>query len=217
MEITIPTFYPPPDQLPAKTTMGSIQPGRAGEPSQKPQADNPAENPEKRKENASSTDSSRDTVLTSQEMRIVQELKKTDTEVRQHEMAHIAAGGRYVTSGASFQYKRGPDGVNYAVGGEVTIDTSEIPGDPRATADKMRQVRRAALAPAHPSAQDRKVASKASTLGVKALADLTITQARERAEARKSQALGSKKMADSAYSRTDNPTQEPGFRLNIAV
>lgn len=54
----------------------------------------------------------------------VAELKKIDSKVRQHEMAHMAAGGGLVTSGASYTYQKGPDGVNYAVGGEVGIDTS---------------------------------------------------------------------------------------------
>ena len=92
-----------------------------------------------------------DQTLTQAELRLVNELKQTDREVKQHEMAHIAAGGRYITSGANFTYKRGPDGQNYAVGGEVSIDTSPVPGDPQATIDKMRQIRSAALAPATPS------------------------------------------------------------------
>ena len=58
-----------------------------------------------------------DKFLTPEELKLVTELKQTDTEVRNHEMAHIAAGGSLITSGASFTYKRGPDGNNYAVGG----------------------------------------------------------------------------------------------------
>jgi hypothetical protein len=49
------------------------------------------------------------------EIKLLEALKKADAEVRQHEMAHVAAGGRYITSGASFNYKQGPDGKNYAV------------------------------------------------------------------------------------------------------
>jgi hypothetical protein len=48
-----------------------------------------------------------------------------------------------------------PDGCDYALGGEVAIDTSAIAGDPEATLRKMEQIRRAALAPANPSGQDR--------------------------------------------------------------
>ena len=46
-----------------------------------------------------------------------------------------------------FRFVRGPDGKFYAVAGEVSIDTSAVPGNPRATIRKMQQVKRAALAP----------------------------------------------------------------------
>lgn len=89
-------------------------------------------------------------------------LKKQDREVRNHEAAHVGAGGHYVRGGASFSYVTGPDGKRYASGGEVSIDTSPVRGDPEATVRKMQAVRRAALAPANPSGQDRAVAAKAS-------------------------------------------------------
>jgi len=84
-------------------------------------------------------------------------LRRRDGEVRAHESAHMAAGGSLVRGGASFTYEVGPDGRTYAVGGEVSIDTSSVPGDPAATMRKMQQVRAAALAPASPSGQDRAV------------------------------------------------------------
>ena len=92
----------------------------------------------------------------------VNELTKRDQEVRAHEQAHIAAGGQYVKGGATYQYEKGPDGKMYAVGGEVTIDTSPVKGDPQATVAKMEVVIRAALAPANPSGQDRSVAAQAT-------------------------------------------------------
>ncbi|MGB7569780.1 MAG: putative metalloprotease CJM1_0395 family protein [Chitinivibrionales bacterium] len=92
----------------------------------------------------------------------VKELTKRDQEVRAHEQAHIAAGGQYVKGGATYQYQKGPDGKMYAVGGEVTIDTSPVKGDPQATVAKMEVVIRAALAPADPSGQDRSVAAQAT-------------------------------------------------------
>ena len=52
--------------------------------------------------------------------------------------------------------------MRYAVGGEVSIDSSPVEGDPAATITKMEQVKRAALAPAEPSGQDRSVASSAA-------------------------------------------------------
>jgi hypothetical protein len=99
---------------------------------------------------------------TTSEHRELQDLKRRDREVRQHEQAHMAAGGSHVLGGASFSYQRGPDGRQYAVGGEVQIDTSSVPGDPAATVRKMQAVQRAALAPAEPSAQDRAVAAQAA-------------------------------------------------------
>ena len=49
-------------------------------------------------------------------------------------------------------------------GGEVSIDTSPVEGDPEATIQKARQIQAAANAPAEPSSQDRSVAAKASQL-----------------------------------------------------
>jgi hypothetical protein len=46
-------------------------------------------------------------------------LQARDRAVRQHEMAHLAVSGGLATSGASFTYQKRPDGVNYAIGGEV--------------------------------------------------------------------------------------------------
>ena len=102
--------------------------------------------------------------LNLKEIQELSKLKQRDREVRSHEQAHINAGGQYVRSGARFDYQKGPDGKNYAVGGEVSIDTSKIPGDPEATAKKMQRIRSAAMAPASPSSQDRIVASKASRI-----------------------------------------------------
>ncbi|MCK5322556.1 MAG: hypothetical protein KAJ45_00375 [Desulfobulbaceae bacterium] len=100
--------------------------------------------------------------LDQEEMIAIAELKQIDAAVRAHEMAHQAAGGPYVRGGANYQYKRGPDGKRYAVAGEVQIDTSRE-STPEKTIAKMRTVRAAALAPADPSPQDRKVAGAASS------------------------------------------------------
>lgn len=100
--------------------------------------------------------------LTAEEQEQTRELKERDREVRTHEQAHLGAAGQFSRGGASFEYQTGPDGRRYAVGGEVQIDTAPVPDDPQATLQKMQQVRRAALAPAQPSAQDRKVAAQAA-------------------------------------------------------
>ena len=109
----------------------------------------------------SSTKNTDQLQLTDEEKQKVTELKKRDREVRAHEQAHKAAGGQYVIGGPNFTYVTGPDGIRYANSGEVSIDTSEIPDDPKATARKMKQVQRAALAPLKPSAQDHHVATQA--------------------------------------------------------
>lgn len=102
----------------------------------------------------------------------VEDLKKRDREVRQHELAHMIAGGQYVRGGPTYTYKIGLDGQRYAVGGEVQIDTSEIPDDPEATLKKMQVVERAALAPKDPSGQDYRVAAQARQQEMKARAEL---------------------------------------------
>jgi hypothetical protein len=102
----------------------------------------------------------------------VKELKSRDTEVRHHENAHAAVGGQYAGS-PSYEYQRGPDGANYAVGGEVPIDISVIPNDPQATINKMQQVQAAALAPAEPSSADRAIAADATQKISAAQAELT--------------------------------------------
>ncbi len=117
--------------------------------------------------------------LTEEEKQQVKELEQRDAEVRRHEQAHKAAAGSLATSGPSYEYQRGPDGSQYAVGGEVQIDTSEVSGDPQATIEKMEQVRKAALAPAEPSSQDRQVAAKAAQIEQKARAELREQRAEE--------------------------------------
>lgn len=100
--------------------------------------------------------------LTDEQKRKVEELKEKDRKVRAHEQAHLAMAGQYAIGGPNFEYETGPDGKRYAVGGEVKLDASEVPGNPEATIRKMQQIRRAALAPRDPSAQDRRVAAEAS-------------------------------------------------------
>ncbi|MCW8943735.1 MAG: putative metalloprotease CJM1_0395 family protein [Sedimenticola sp.] len=108
----------------------------------------------------------------SKESQELRSLQARDREVRAHEQAHLSVAGRYATSGVNLEYQRGPDGQLYAVGGDVKIDTSVVPGDPKATEEKAETIRRAALAPANPSSQDRKVAAQASSIAQEARAEL---------------------------------------------
>ena len=111
------------------------------------------------------------------EQREIQRLSRRDREVRAHEQAHAAIGGVYAGSPA-YEYERGPNGVRYAVGGHVNIDVSPVAGDPEQTVRKMMIVRRAALAPAEPSTQDRRVAAQASQIAAQARVEVL----RERSE-----------------------------------
>jgi hypothetical protein len=113
---------------------------------------------------------------------LLSRLHARDTEVRGHEAAHMAAGGRYVRGGASFSYEKGPDGRQYAVGGEVGIDTAPIPGKPAETLAKMQTVRAAALAPSEPSAADAAVAAAASQAMAEAVAELSARRAESAAK-----------------------------------
>jgi len=109
-----------------------------------------------------------------QVQQVINQLKARDTEVRAHEMAHLAAAGSYARGGMSFTYQTGPDGKRYAIGGEVGIDTSPVSGDPEATLQKAMVIQRAALAPAEPSAQDQKVAQSAVKMMAQARMEISM-------------------------------------------
>ncbi len=126
--------------------------------------------PEARRASLADT-AQREQQLNEDELRQVQELRERDQEVRIHEQAHKAAAGPYAGP-IAFTYTTGPDGARYAVGGEVPIDVTPVLGDPEATVAKMQQVRRAALAPAHPSDADRQVAVRAQQEEDRARAEL---------------------------------------------
>ena len=116
--------------------------------------------------------------LTSEERQVVLELQQTDRQVRGHEQAHLAAAGG-LARGVSFTFVTGPDGRQYAVGGEVSIDTSPVSGDPERTIQKAQQIRAAANAPANPSGQDRAVAAQASRMEQAARQELAVHQREE--------------------------------------
>lgn len=107
--------------------------------------------------------------LSPEEQDVVDQLKARDREVRAHEQAHKNVGGRYAGA-ISYDYQRGPDGQQYAVGGSVPIDVSPE-ATPEATVAKMRVVIAAALAPAEPSPADRAVAATAQSQLVQASAE----------------------------------------------
>lgn len=120
--------------------------------------------------------------LSAAEQAVVDKLEARDRQVRQHERAHLAAAGGLALSAASFTYQRGPDGINYAVGGEVRIDTS--PGrTPEETLRRAEAIRAAALAPAEPSAEDRAIAAEAASMALKARSEIADAALAERSAA----------------------------------
>lgn len=137
---------------------------------------------------------------------VINQLKARDTEVRAHEMAHLAAAGSYARGGMSFTYQTGPDGRKYAVGGEVGIDTSPVSGDPEATLMKAMVIQRAALAPAEPSAQDMKVAQVAVQMMSEARAEISAQSAEE-------QSLNREYSEESVSVESDNNENETNINI----
>ena len=167
-----PASSPQPGTATDKTTRGDE---RGSKTKSEGSAEDASKNDEKQSSDARAAEDKREAERSPEEQREVEqkisELKSRDTEVRTHEQAHAAVGGQYAGS-PSYEYERGPNGKSYAVGGEVPIDVSVVPGDPQATIQKMQVVRRAALAPAEPSAADRSIAADASIKASQARAEL---------------------------------------------
>jgi hypothetical protein len=120
----------------------------------------------------------RDKVLSEQQEKELIALQARDAEVKAHERAHKAVGGQYAGS-ISYDYQQGPNGKRYAVGGEVSIDVSPVSGDPEKTIEKMNVIKAAALAPADPSSQDRRVAAQAAQIITAARAELNAPKENE--------------------------------------
>ena len=171
-----PAFNTPPLQTTAPRRVVGTRVG-GGSVAAPVQSNRPVDDPEQ------NADSRR---AQAQENQVLQQLRARDAEVRAHERAHLAAGGEHVRGGARFAYQKGPDGRLYAIGGEVSIDTSPVPNNPQATLAKAEQVVRAALAPAEPSPQDRTVAAEARQLAAQARIEI----ARQRLEEGSNQETG---------------------------
>lgn len=182
--------------LPSQTSPGQTQPGQT--------------------QSGESTDDTESglgqKVLNTEEQEQVDKLEQRDQEVRRHEQAHKAAAGSHAAGGPSFEYQTGPDGRRYAVGGEVPIDSSPVQGNPAATIAKMQQIRRAALAPASPSGQDRQVAAQASQAEAKARAEQSEQKNVEQSGSRENSGRPDAPFAAFANTPTNTP---PGQRLDV--
>ena len=150
------------EQSAADSQQSEGEEGNEGENGEKSASD-----PEQDKESSERDKGTNPQDLTEEELQQVEALKDRHEEVVRHEEAHAAVGGQYAGA-PSYDYQTGPDNKRYAVGGEVMIDTSEVANDPEATLRKADQIRAAALAPAEPSSQDRRVAAQADAMAAKA-------------------------------------------------
>lgn len=136
--------------------------------------------------------------LSKEDQQKIEELRRRDLEVRQHEQAHVSAGA----SSPSYEYETGPDGKRYAVGGDAKIETSEE-STPRKTIEKAQKIKRAALAPSKPSSQDRKIAAEAEKMEAKARQEL----AKEKIEGHKTHLDGIS--AEEISSENNSPIKSP--------
>lgn len=102
---------------------------------------------------------------------VIRELINREKEVIAHENAHKSVGGEFAGA-MSYSYTVGPDGKRYISGGEVAIN---IPAsdDPEQLEKALERVKRAALAPAKPSAQDQRVAASASAKQMKIRSEIS--------------------------------------------
>lgn len=104
-------------------------------------------------------------------------IKAVEREVIAHEAAHKAVGGQFAGP-VAYTYATAPDGTRYIVGGEVAISAPEG-RTPEETIQIMEQVKRAALAPGSPSAQDIQVAAAAASAQMRARAEMARRDAAE--------------------------------------
>ncbi|MBO6848873.1 MAG: hypothetical protein JJ867_00170 [Marinobacter sp.] len=188
---------------PARTTPSGASPS--------PRGGENADQVERVRESAARNAAANGQNLDEAQLKELSELKARDREVRAHETAHQAVGGQYAGA-ISYVFQRGPDGAQYAVGGEVSIDVAPIEGDPQATIEKMRVVRAAAMAPAEPSAQDRSVAAQAMQTMLQAQVEMS----REVTEERGDERPGLSRQASETYQAVSR-ISEPDLGGNRSV
>lgn len=148
--------------------------------------------------------------LTPEQQRQVERLKRIDAQVRAHEAAHQAVGGNLV-GGGMLTYQIGPDGKQYAVGGDLPVDMSISGIDPATIISKMRQIESAAMAPTDPSGQDLAVALQAAQIESQARVELMQIRSDElKAKTAKSMAMKKSEVA-SIYAQSN--TVSPGWTI----
>lgn len=155
------------DRFPISATSSVARSSRTPVKLSEQTADAPAAKLELSEEGVQKSKTKQGKELSKEEEKEVQELRKRDREVRQHEQAHVAAASGYALGGPKYEFQNGPDGKRYAVGGHVNLDTSEEKTH-EATLRKASALQKAATAASEPSSQDRAVASQASQMAAQA-------------------------------------------------
>jgi len=117
--------------------------------------------------------------LTLREQLEVKRLEQVERSVHEHERSHLRAARDLAISSPSFDYQRGPDGKEYAVGGEVNVSADFDFADAQGTIEKALKIRQAALAPNDPSPKDRRAATEAKIVESKAYRKLNREEAQE--------------------------------------
>lgn len=155
----------------------------------------------------SGEDSANPRDLSEEEKQQVDDLQRRDREVRAHEQAHVAAAAG-LAGAPVYEYKTGPDGKRYAVGGHVDVRTSGA-SDPEVALREAEAVKRAATAPASPSSADRAAAAQAAAQINQIKAEKTAKSGDEQAD----DAAGSAGSSDEAAGQ--RPVgEDPGGLLN---
>ena len=169
----------------------SLRPAERGEPTPRSRAVGEGRDRSQRSRDGDTAELSRSSAnargadgepLTDEEQQEVERLRARDQEVRTHEQALVAAAGPLFRGGPEYTLEEGPDGNRYATGGSVSIDTSEG-RTPEETVTKAAQIRRAALAPAEPSATDQRIAARASRMEAEARQELAEQRAEDSEDA----------------------------------
>ncbi|MDR2869195.1 MAG: hypothetical protein LBV04_01975 [Deferribacteraceae bacterium] len=153
--------------------------------------------------------------LTAEEQLQLTRLQTRDTEVRAHEQAHVTAGGG-LAGKPSYTEQQGPDGKMYAIGGQVPIDMSKAE-TPEKTLEKSRIIKAAALAPAQPSSEDRRIAAYAEQMGAEATIEIEKTrmQAQKLAQQQK-QAASTANSPQQETNKTNKPEQASAVTTKAA-
>lgn len=139
----------------------------------------------------------------------VDKMMNIERQVTAHEQAHKAVAGQFAGP-ISYDYVTGPDGRKYIVGGDVPIYAPEG-RSPEETVQIMERVKRAALAPADPSAQDVSVAAQAAQIQMAARAEISAKNApmNEQKDYVTSFPLKGKITKISDYNPYSQPIEEP--------